>query len=251
MAIYHPDKIPTHVAIIMDGNGRWAKRRGMPRIMGHRQGVKAVRSTVRTARELGIPVLTLYAFSQENWKRPADEVNTLMNLLYDYLKSELDEMLGNQISLRAIGELDRLPDRVRQVLAETIEKTSSNKKMILNLALSYGSRQEIALAARRIAEECLRGTLDPKNIDQGLFASYLYTAGLPDPDLIIRTSGEMRLSNFLLFQSAYAEFYITPSHWPDFDRKEFLEAIHQFQKRERRFGQTSEQIGRQCTARGC
>ncbi|MBW1966052.1 MAG: isoprenyl transferase [Deltaproteobacteria bacterium] len=241
-------RLPRHLAIIMDGNGRWAKRRGLPRIIGHRQGVKAVHSTVRLCRELDIPVLTLYAFSQENWGRPRAEVSALMDLLYDNLKSELDEMLGNQISLRAIGQIERLPERVRTCLLDTIERTSSNTAMILNLALSYGGRAEIVGAARRLAKRCLSGTLDPEDIDEAVFASNLDTAGLPDPDLLIRTSGENRLSNFLLFQTAYSEFYITPTLWPDFDKDELLKALFEYQKRERRFGLTDEQHSESCTA---
>jgi len=241
-------RLPRHLAIIMDGNGRWAKRRGLPRIIGHRQGVKAVHSTVRLCRELDIPVLTLYAFSQENWGRPRAEVSALMDLLYDNLKSELDEMLGNQISLRAIGQIERLPERVRTCLLDTIERTSSNTAMIFNLALSYGGRAEIVGAARRLAKRCLSGTLDPEDIDEAVFASNLDTAGLPDPDLLIRTSGENRLSNFLLFQTAYSEFYITPTLWPDFDKDELLKALFEYQKRERRFGLTDEQHSELCTA---
>jgi len=210
-------RLPRHAAIIMDGNGRWAKRRALPRIMGHRQGVKAVRSTVRLCRELNIPVLTLYAFSQENWGRPRAEVSALMDLLYDYLKSELDEMLGNQI---------------------------------LNLALSYGGRAEIVGTVRRLAHKCLSGTLNPEDIDEAMFASNLDTAGLPDPDLLIRTSGENRLSNFLLFQTAYSEFYITPALWPDFDKEELFKALFEYQKRERRFGLTNEQHSESCIAKG-
>ena len=243
-------RLPRHVAIIMDGNGRWAKRRALPKIMGHRQGVKAVRSTVRLCRELNIPVLTLYAFSQENWGRPRAEVSALMDLLYDYLKSELDEMLGNQISLRAIGQIECLPERVRTCLLDTIERTSSNTAMILNLALSYGGRAEIVGAARRLAHKCLSGTLNPEDIDEAMFASNLDTAGLPDPDLLIRTSGENRLSNFLLFQTAYSEFYITPALWPDFDKEELLKALFEYQKRERRFGLTNEQHSESCIAKG-
>ena len=243
-------RLPRHVAIIMDGNGRWAKRRALPRIMGHRQGVKAVRSTVRLCRELKIPVLTLYAFSQENWGRPRTEVSALMDLLYDYLKSELDEMLGNQISLRAIGQIERLPERVRTCLLDTIERTSTNTAMILNLALSYGGRSEIVGAVRRLAHKCLSGTLNPEDIDEAMFASTLDTAGLPDPDLLIRTSGENRLSNFLLFQTAYSEFYITPALWPDFDKEELFKALFEYQKRERHFGLTNEQHSESCTAKG-
>jgi undecaprenyl diphosphate synthase len=243
-------RLPRHIAIIMDGNGRWAKRRGFPRIMGHRQGVKAVRSTVRLCRELNIEVLTLYAFSQENWGRPKEEINALMDLLYDYLKSELDDMLGNQISLRAAGQIENLPERVRTCLLDTIEKTSSNTAMVLNLALSYGGRAEIVGAARSLAHQCISGTLSPEAIDESIFASNLYTSGLPDPDLLIRTSGENRLSNFLLFQTAYSEFYITPAFWPDFDESELLKALFEYQNRERRFGLTNEQHSESCTAKG-
>ncbi len=243
-------RLPRHVAIIMDGNGRWANRRALPRIMGHRQGVKAVRSTVRLCRELNIPVLTLYAFSQENWGRPRAEVSALMDLLHDYLTGELDEMLGNQISLRAIGQIERLPERVRTCLLDTIERTSSNTAMILNLALSYGGRAEIVGAVRRLAHKCLSGILNPEDIDEAMFASNLDTAGLPDPDLLIRTSGENRLSNFLLFQTAYSEFYITPVLWPDFDKEELFKALFEYQKRERRFGLNNEQHSESCTAKG-
>ena len=234
-------KLPRHVAIIMDGNGRWARLRGLPRIIGHREGVKAVRSVVKQARELEIPVLTLYAFSQENWKRPSDEVGALMDLLYNYLESEFDELLGNKIALRAIGEIEKLPDKVKNYLEETIRRSSVNKEMILNLALSYGGRAEIVMAARTLAQRCLRGEITPEEIDEDGVANCLYTAGLPDPDLLIRTSGEERLSNFLLFQSAYAEIYVTPTLWPDFGRDDFLAALYEYQKRERRFGLTSEQ----------
>ncbi|HID96823.1 MAG TPA: isoprenyl transferase [Thermodesulfobacteriaceae bacterium] len=243
-------KLPAHVAIIMDGNGRWARKRGLPRIMGHRAGVKTVRSTVRCARELGISVMTLYAFSQENWGRPPDEVGALMDLLVEYLRQELDEMLGNRISLRAIGDLQRLPEEARLVLKETIERTAGNSEMILNLALSYGGRSELARAARRLAEECLKGRLRPEEIDEDVLADRLYTSGLPDPDLLIRTSGEYRLSNFLLFQAAYSELYITPVLWPDFSREEFMKALEEYQKRERRFGLISQQHLSSCTARG-
>lgn len=239
--------LPVHVAIIMDGNGRWAKRRALPRVMGHRQGVKAVKRVVTASREIGIRVLTLYAFSRENWRRPWEEVTALMDLLYDYLEGELEEMLQNRIALRAIGELERLPPRVRERLLETIERTSGNEGMILNLALSYGARAEIARASRLIAERCLRGEMVPDDIDEEAVSSCLYTAGLPDPDLVIRTSGERRLSNFLLFQSAYSELYITPTLWPDFGKEELLEALYDFSRRERRFGLTSEQITSRCT----
>ncbi len=243
--VYAPPElkiIPRHVAIIMDGNGRWAKKRGMPRVMGHREGVKRVREIVTAARELGIEVLTLYAFSQENWARPKSEVSALMELLQTYLVNQLNEMLTNRISLRAMGDLDRLPEMVRKTLDETIERTSGNTEMVLNLALSYSGRYEIAQAARRIAKDCLSGVVKPEDIDERLFSSYLFTADYPDPDLVIRTSGEQRLSNFLLFQAAYSELYITPVLWPDFKRDEFIKALLDLQRRERRFGMTSEQL---------
>jgi undecaprenyl diphosphate synthase len=233
----------------MDGNGRWAKKRGLPRVMGHREGVKRVREVVTAARELGIEVLTLYAFSQENWRRPSAEVNALMNILQSYLVNQLNEMLSNSISLRAMGELDRLPRRVRRTLYETIERTSGNTEMILNLALSYSGRYEIASAARAIALDCREGRLDPSEIDEQLFSSYLFTADYPDPELVIRTSGEQRLSNFMLFQAAYSELYITQVLWPDFNRQEFVNALIDLQGRERRFGLTSEQL-KPCTVSG-
>lgn len=235
-------RLPDHVAIIMDGNGRWARRRGLPRIMGHRQGVKSVRTIVRAARELGIRVLTLYAFSQENWNRPAEEVGALMDLFAEYLDSELQALLGNLISLRVMGEEARIPERVRIKLRKVVEKTSQNREMILNLAVSYGSRHELVRAARLISERCLAGELRPDEIDEKVFSAHLFTAGLPDPDLLIRTSGEFRLSNFLLYQAAYAELYVTSTLWPDFDRGEFLDALYEYQRRERRFGLTGEQI---------
>lgn len=240
----NPLQLPEHVAIIMDGNGRWARSRGLPRIMGHRHGVRAVRKTVRAAREFGIRILTLYAFSQENWRRPPDEIHALMELLYDYLSSELDELLTNRISLRVMGDLGRIPSRVQERLRETIERTSGNEGMILNLAISYGARAEIARAVRLLAEKCVRGEMLPADIDERAVAEHLYTQGLPDPDLLIRTSGEYRLSNFLLFQAAYTELYVTQALWPDFGRDELLAALLEYQRRERRFGLTGEQVAR-------
>ncbi len=233
----------------MDGNGRWARKRGLPRVMGHREGVKRVREVVRAAREIGIRVLTLYAFSQENWRRPQAEVSALMDLLQSYLVSQLDEMLSNRISLRAMGDLARLPETVGNTLRDTIERTSGNSEMILNLALSYSGRHEIAQAAKRIAADCLDGSISPGDVDEELFSSYLFTADYPDPDLVVRTSGELRLSNFMLFQAAYSELYITPVLWPDFNRQEFMKALMDLQGRERRFGMTSEQL-KPCTVNG-
>ena len=235
-------KLPTHVAIIMDGNGRWAKKRGLPRIMGHREGMKSVRAVVEESRRLGIKVLTLYAFSKENWQRPWQEVSFLMGLLEEYLKKEVDELHEKNIQLRAIGEIELLPSKVLSLLKSSIKKTAANKGMILNLALSYGGRAEIAHAARLIAEACLRGDLKPEEITEELFSHYLYTYDLPDPDLLIRTSGEMRISNFLLYQCAYTEFYITPTLWPDFRQEEYWKALEEYASRERRFGKTSEQL---------
>ncbi len=236
------EKLPTHVAIIMDGNGRWAKKRGLPRVMGHRAGMESVRVVVRKARELGIKVLTLYAFSKENWRRPKDEVGALMGLLETYLRKEVDDLDRQGIALRTIGETEMLPKNIQALLKESIQRTAKNQGMILNLALSYGGRAEITRAARLIAEACLRGDLLPKEITEEMFAQYLYTAGLPDPDLLIRTSGEQRISNFLLYQCAYTEFYITPVLWPDFREEEFMAALRDYARRERRFGKTSEQI---------
>lgn len=241
--------IPRHVGIIMDGNGRWAKKRGMPRIMGHRKGVKAAKEIIIAAREIGVEALTLYAFSRENWKRPASEINGLMDLLQEYLKNELMEMVANNIKLHSIGEISRLPAKVQDVLKEVSEKTAQNTGMTLTLALSYGGRHELVKAFRKMAEDCIAGRLESEKINEQLVSAYLDTAKLPDPDLIIRTSGEFRVSNFLLYQSAYSEFYITSTLWPDFDKNEFLKALKAFEKRERRFGLTGEQLHSNiCTA---
>ncbi len=242
-----PKNLPNHIAIIMDGNGRWAKKRHLPRIMGHRQGAKTVKEIVTAVRELGVSYLTLYAFSKENWSRPKDEVSSLMDLLCEYLQQELDELLGNRIRLRAIGDLEDLPVRVQKILFDTIEKTSKNYEMELILALSYGSRSEIVRAVKEIGKRCQRGDLNPEEIDENIFRSFLYTSDIPDPDLIIRTSGEMRLSNFLLYQAAYSELYITDTLWPDFNKSELLKALIDYSKRERRFGKTTEQITLKCT----
>jgi undecaprenyl diphosphate synthase len=241
-----PKRMPRHVAIIMDGNGRWAKQRNLPRIMGHKAGTESVKNIVRTARELNLEVLTLYAFSTENWKRPSFEVQSIMALLKTYLKSELKSMLENDISLRCIGEIEKMPADVQEILTEAIHetaiKTGDKPGLVLNLALSYGSRSEIVRAARIMAEKCVKGQFDPEDISEQLFASHLYTVGLPDPDLLIRSGGEARLSNFLLWQLSYAELYITETMWPDFKGDNLIEAIRYFQSRERRFGQTSEQL---------
>ena len=244
--VLDPERIPRHVAIIMDGNGRWAKQRNLPRIMGHKAGSESVKNIVRSARELNLEVLTLYAFSTENWKRPSFEVQGLMTLLKTFLKSELENMLANNISLRCVGEIEMLPPDVQKILKEVIQNTARDAEekpgLILNLALSYGSRFEIVRAARIMAEKCVSGQFDPDDFSEKLFASHLYTAGLPDPDILIRTGGESRLSNFLLWQLSYAELYITETMWPDFNNERFIEALKDFQSRERRFGQTSEQL---------
>ncbi len=237
-----PDRLPVHIAIIMDGNGRWAQRRGLMRLMGHKAGVTTVQEIVRAAREMGIRVLTLYAFSSENWKRPAKEVSGLMGLLKSYLESELATMLENGISLRCIGNQANLPDEVRRTLDRSIASTGGNRDLILNLALSYGGREEIVRAARELADLCRDGAIAPAAITEELLASRLDTAGLPDPDLVIRTGGEYRLSNFLLWQSSYAELYFTETQWPDFTREHFAEAIAAYQQRQRRFGRTGDQL---------
>ncbi len=235
-------KLPKHVAIIMDGNGRWAKKHGKPRIEGHLEGINSVREIVETARELGIGVLTLYAFSYENWQRPEEEVSALMGLLNKYLEDALENMLKHDIQLMAIGELNLLPANTHSILKETIEKTKGCQSMILNLALSYGGRQEIVRATKDLVKAALAGKINIDEINVPLLDKCLYTAGLPDPDLLIRTSGEMRLSNFLLWQLAYTEIYVTSIFWPDFRRAQFIEALKAYQSRNRRFGKTSEQI---------
>jgi len=224
------------VAIIMDGNGRWAKDRGLPRVMGHRAGIKSVRAAVETAREHGIEVLTLYAFSIDNWKRSREEVDMLMRLLGEYLRRELPTLLKHRVGLNVIGRLEGLPSAVQAHLRMVMAKTRPGAKMILNLALNYGGRAEILDAVRQLAVDVKAGRLTPAHIDETVFSRYLYTDGLPDPDLLIRTSGELRVSNFLLWQISYTELYITPTLWPDFGRREFLAAIAEFQRRERRFG---------------
>jgi undecaprenyl diphosphate synthase len=236
------EKLPHHIAIIMDGNGRWAKKKFLNRISGHIKGVNAVREVVTACRELGIKVLTLYAFSIENWKRPTDEVNALMGLLKEYLQKECEEMVQNNIRLNVIGRIDDLPLDVQTTLRETIKKTGDCDEMVLNLALSYGGRSEILHAVQGIISDLEKGKVKPEEITVQRFPEYLWTRGIPDPDLLIRTSGEFRVSNFLLWQIAYTELYVTDTLWPDFDRKELLKAIVDYQSRERRFGLTSEQL---------
>jgi undecaprenyl diphosphate synthase len=231
-----PGKLPRHVAVIMDGNGRWAKKRNMPRVAGHRAGANAVREVVEAARELGIRYLTLYAFSQENWKRPKREVSALMSLLRRFMKDEIEEMLHYEIGMKVIGRTDMLPERVQQEINETMARTEHCQKMTVILALSYGGRMEIVDAARKIAERCAAGELRPAEVDEKLFAEHLYLPDCPEPDLLIRTSGESRLSNFMLWQLSYSEIWFTPTLWPDFTKDEFCHAIIDYQNRDRRFG---------------
>jgi undecaprenyl diphosphate synthase len=240
-----PARLPRHVAVIMDGNGRWAQQRGLPRLHGHRMGKDSVRAVVEASRKLGIQYLSLYAFSTENWNRPPREVDGLMGLLRRYLDTELGKMMKHQIRLLAVGSLRRLPPAVREALRATIEATRGNTGMTVILAVSYGGREEIARAARAIARRVQRGQLDPERITAGTFANHLGTRGIPDPDLLIRTSGEMRLSNFFLWQLAYTEMYVTETLWPDFREREFLQALAFFQQRQRRFGLTAEQLERE------
>jgi len=229
-------RLPAHVAIIMDGNGRWAKQRLLSRIKGHEKGAEAVRMTVRTCRELGIPFLTLYAFSTENWQRPKTEVNALMGLLRRFLEAELRELLKNGIRLHVIGRRERLPENVQKALAAAVDDTRHNSALQLNLALSYGGRDEITRAAQSLAAEVQAGRMRPADITEELLSARLDTAGIPDPDLLIRTGGDMRVSNFLLWQLAYTEIFVTPTLWPDFTPELFQQILNDFQSRERRFG---------------
>jgi len=242
--------LPQHVAIIMDGNGRWAKQRGLPRIEGHRQGAESARTIIRTAGELGIKYLTLYAFSAENWNRPKDEVDALMKYLVHYLKTETSELNKNKVRLEVIGQIYRLPENVQEHLRKSIATLSKNNGLTLVMALSYGSRIEIVDAVRRISEEVKRGKLDPADINEkvkrgklepaditeGVITDHLWTRNIPDPDLLIRTSGEMRVSNFLLWQISYAELVMTPTLWPDFRKPQFYAALEEYTRRHRRFG---------------
>jgi undecaprenyl diphosphate synthase len=235
-------RIPEHLAIIMDGNGRWAQQRRLPRILGHRKGVETVQALVNECLSLGIRHLTLYAFSSENWGRPRDEVEALMRLLNTFLQREVTQMMSRGIRLRAIGELERLPARVRAVLEDIVERSVNNQELVLTLALSYGGRNELVRAARSLARATAAGNLDPETIDEARLAAALDTAGLPDPDLMIRTSGETRLSNFLLWQAAYAEFVFLDVLWPDFSAADLRAALVEFARRERRFGLTAAQL---------
>ncbi len=236
------DKLPLHVAIIMDGNGRWAKQRGLDRNMGHQEGVKAVREVIECAAELGIKYLTLYTFSKENWSRPDKEVAALMDLMAQSLNNETENLVKNKIRLRVIGDIERLAPGIKKKLQDTIELTSNLTGLNLIVALSYSSRWEIFQAAKKFAADLNNGLVSPEADNENIFANYLETAGIPDPELMIRTSGEMRISNFLLWQIAYSELYFTDILWPDFRKENFYEAILSYQKRERRFGKTSEQI---------
>ncbi len=235
-------QIPRHLAIIMDGNGRWAEKRRLARIFGHRKGVETVQQIVKECRTLGIAYLTLYAFSSENWRRPEGEVSALMGLLVRYLQSEMETLMSRRIRLRVIGEIGRLPDEVRRILEETVARTEANDEMVLTLALSYGARNELVRAVRSVARAAARGEIDPDAVDEEMLDGALDTAGIPDPDLLIRTSGEMRISNFLLWQLAYTELYFSDVLWPDFGPGELRRALEVFGRRQRRFGLTGAQI---------
>jgi undecaprenyl diphosphate synthase len=236
------NNLPRHIAIIMDGNGRWAKQHAMGRIRGHKKGAQAVKTTVTACREIGIQCLTLFAFSSENWGRPNEEVNALMSLLTDYLDKEAPTLQKQEIMLMTIGDVERLYPSVKKKLLEVKKLTENNRKMVLNLALSYGSRDEIIFAVKKMISDNREGKLDVDSIDNDTVGRYLYTNNIPDPDLLIRTSGEYRISNFLLWQMAYSELYFTDVLWPDFKKEDLLKAIAVYQHRERRFGLTSEQI---------
>lgn len=230
------EHLPRHIAIIMDGNGRWAKRRGLPRAMGHRAGVEAIRSIVKECSKLGIKVLTVYAFSTENWRRPKEEVGVLMTLLSEYCRKELDELHKNNVVIHAIGGIQELPKEAQEDLHRAVNKTKANKGLIFNLALNYGGRLEIVEAVRKLSTDVLNKKIAPQDINEELVSGALYTAGLPDPDLLIRTSGEMRLSNFLLWQLAYTEIVVIDDLWPDFDQASLRRVIQIYQKRDRRYG---------------
>jgi len=232
-------RVPAHVAVIMDGNGRWAGKRGLPRSAGHQAGMSAVRECVEGCRQAGVEILTLFAFSQENWQRPAEEIDALMALLVEYVEKEGAELTGQGVNVRVLGELERLSPPARAAVEAIESETARGTSLTLNICLSYGSRAELTRAARLLAQEVAAGRLAPEQIDEGLLAARLYTAGMPDPDLLIRTSGEHRLSNFLLWQLAYAEFHVMTVLWPDFTRRHLFEAILDFQRRDRRFGRVS------------
>jgi undecaprenyl diphosphate synthase len=232
----NPERLPAHIAIIMDGNGRWARRRGQLRVAGHKAGMRPVRTVIETCSQMGIQALTLYAFSIENWKRPRTEIEMLWRLLRAYLRLELPEMMRQQIRMNAIGRLDALPPQVHAELLEVLAETAANRGLHVNLAINYGGRAELVDAVKALVEAAARGEITAETIDEAAISAHLYTAGIPDPDLLIRTSGEMRVSNFLLWQIAYAELYVTETLWPDFTRADLLRAILDYQKRDRRFG---------------
>ncbi len=239
-ADFTQQEVPTHVAIIMDGNGRWARARGLPRMIGHQRGADSVRRTVEAAVELGISYITLFGFSSENWRRPADEVKDLMGLLRRYLKNESKDLKKNGVRVRFVGDLTRLPQDIVQQIEVAESLTAEGKSLTLTIALSYGGRQEIVRAAKRLAEKVERGELQPSEIDEPTFEHELLTLGLPDPDLMIRTSGEIRISNFLLWQSAYSEFVFIEKHWPDFSKEDLALAVAEYQRRDRRYGTTTD-----------
>lgn len=238
------DKLPRHIAIIMDGNGRWAQKHTIGRIRGHRKGAQTVRMAVRTCREIGVKYLTLFAFSTENWERPENEVKALMLLLEEYLTKEIDELKKQGIRLTTIGEIERLNPSVREKIVQAMESTAANDQMVLNIALSYGGQDEIIYALKRIIRDVQDDKIKADEINKEIFGNYLYTSGMPDPDLLIRTSGEYRISNFLLWQTAYTELYFTKVLWPDFTKDDLFKAIASYQRRERRFGLTSDQLNK-------
>ena len=240
MAALDPSRMPRHLAIIMDGNGRWARRRGMPRSFGHRAGVESLRDVVKASSEIGLEALTVYAFSTENWKRPQEEINILMDLLVEYLNKEIDELSGKNVRVRAIGKIQELPAKAREAVARAHEKTSVNTGLNFNIALNYGGRAELVEAVREICDKVAAGELSPEDVEQDLIAGHLYTAGQPDPDILIRPAGDLRVSNFLLWQLAYTEFWLTDVMWPDFRRTHLIKAILDFQRRNRRFGGLNE-----------
>jgi undecaprenyl diphosphate synthase len=233
-----PEHVPTHIAIIMDGNGRWAKRRGLPRTEGHRQGTENLRRIIKACVEFGVEVLTIYAFSTENWRRPPLEVRMLMTILESVIDNELQELSDNGVQIRHIGQMDQIAPILQKKIRQACEMTKHNDRLILNVAFNYGGRDEIVHAVREI----VKAGIPPEQIDEKLLDSYMYTGGLPDPDLIIRTSGELRVSNFLIWQGAYSEYYVTPTYWPDFDKEELRKAINEYNQRTRRFGMTDEQV---------
>lgn len=229
-------RLPKHIAIIMDGNGRWAQKRGLPRVMGHKAGMEAIKKTVRSCSNMGIKILTVYAFSTENWKRPQEEVSYLMNLLVEYMRKEVNELHNNKVKIKVLGELDVLPDQTRKEILAAARLTENNKGLQFNIALNYGGRAEILNACRKLIQDINDGSIDVTSVDEALFSNYLYTGNDIDPDLIIRTSGEQRISNFLLWQGAYSELMFVDQLWPDFDEKSLRSAIIEYQSRDRRFG---------------